>query len=699
MMIRSLFFLATASSLGVATLGVAALQAQVPTAPPAPMALEPGRFPPFAESVLANGLRVIVVANDKQPVLSMSLSVPGGSFYDPYGKTGTSEFVAGLLTKGAGNRSAEQIAAAIEGVGGSLSASAGGDFLSVNAAVLTGDMRLAFELLADAALRPSFPPQELELYRQQSLSALTLAKSQPEQIGTRAFNRGLFGEHPYGRSVEENTLKAITRDDLVAFHGARMRPNQALLVIAGAIDTTEARVLAEQTFGSWAGVAAGTPATRPAPQRARTEIVIVHRAGSVQSNILAGNTTWMATDTRGYALSVANQVLGGASDSRLFQILREEKGWTYGAYSGVARRRGLGSFSASADVRTEVTDSALVELLAQIRRMGAQPIPADEFERAKLTLTGRFPLQTETADAVAAQVATARLLGLATDYVQTYRQRIASVTAEQALAASRQGMRTEGLLVVVVGDATKIAGPLAAIAPVNIVTVDGAPMTLDDLTVKELTLDLDMAHMVPAADSFQVMFQGSVPLGYQSAVLTRDGDGWLYKERSQLATVVQQESAVRFSSTLEMRETKQTGKFQGQDFGLTITYGGGKVSGTGRTPSGTGAMQDVKYSGVTVPAGAVDDNLLQALLPHMRWESGASITVNVVATGKGNIEARTLKVMGTETVTVPMGTVEVYRVAMTGGEAPGTFWIEVAPAHRVIKFGPTGQPIEFLRVR
>ncbi|MCC7004294.1 MAG: insulinase family protein [Gemmatimonadaceae bacterium] len=698
-MIRSLLFLATASSLGVATLGVTDLQAQFPTAPPAPMPLEPGRFPPFAESVLSNGLRVIVVANDKQPVLSMSLSVPGGSFYDPFGKTGTSEFVAGLLTKGAGNRSAEQIAATIEGVGGSLTASSGADFLSVNAAVLNGETRLAFELLADAALRPTFPQQELELYRQQSLSALTLAKSQPEQIAARAFARGLFGEHPYGRSVEENTLKAITRDDLVAFHTARMRPNQALLVIAGAIDTTGARILAEQTFGSWTGVAAGTPATRPAPQRARTEITIVHRAGSVQSNILAGNTTWMATDTRSYALSVANQVLGGASDSRLFQILREEKGWTYGAYSSVARRRGLGSFTASADVRTEVTDSALVELLAQLRRVGSQPIPADEFERAKLTLTGRFPLQTETADAVAAQVATARVLGLATDYVQTYRQRIASVTAEQALAAARQGVRADGSLVVVVGDATKIAGPLAAIAPVNIVTVDGAPMKLDDLTVKELTLDIDAARLVPAADSFQVMFQGSVPLGFQSAALTRDGDGWLYKERSQLATVVQQESAVRFSATLEMRGTKQTGKFQGQDFGLDITYADGSASGTGKTPSGTGAMQDVKYSGVAVPAGAVDDNVLQALLPYMKWENGASITVNVFATGKGIIETRNLKVMGTETVTVPMGTVETYRIAMTGGEAPGTFWVEVAPAHRVIKFGPTGQPIEFLRVR
>lgn len=674
------------------------LAAQYPTTPPAPMPLEPGRFPPFAETVLANGLRVVVVANTKQPVVSMSLSVPGGSFYEPFGKTGTAEFVAGLLTKGAGSRSAEQIAATIEGVGGSLSASAGPDFLSVNAAVLSNDVRLAFDLLADAALRPTFPNDEVELYRQQSLSALALAKSQPDAIAGRAFAKGLFGDHPYGRSPEENTLKAITRDDLVAFHQARMRPNQALLVIAGAIDTTEARVMAEQTFGTWAGVASGSPATRPAPQRARTEILLVHRPGSVQSNIVVGNTTWMATDTRGYALSVANQVLGGASDSRLFRILREEKGWTYGAYSGVTRRRGLGSFSATAEVRTEVTDSALVELLAQLRSVGTTPIPAEEFERAKLTLTGRFPLQTETADAVAAQVATARLLGLATDYVQTYRQRVAAVTAEQALAAARQGIRADAALVVVVGDATKLADKLSAIAPLSMVTVDGAPMKTDDLTVKELTLDLDLAAMKPAADSFSVMFNGTVPVGFQTASLTQADGGWVYRERSQLATVIQQETVARFGADLSMRDTRQTGKFNGQDFALSITYASGKASGSGKTPGPQG-VKDVSYSDVAVPVGALDDNVLQALLPYFKWAPGAKFTVNLVATGRGVIETRSLQVMGTESVTAPIGTVETYRVAMTGGEAPGTYWIEVAPAHRVIKFGPTGQPVEFLRAK
>ncbi|MBP7550991.1 MAG: insulinase family protein, partial [Gemmatimonadaceae bacterium] len=400
-MIRSLVrvaarMVAAAGMLGLVALPLAAQAAPAapfPTRPPAPLPLEPAQFPPFAETILANGMRVIVVASQKQPVLSLTLAVPGGSFYDPAGRSGTAEMVAGLLTKGAGSRTADQISATIEGVGGSLSASAGDDFLTVSTAVLTNDKRVAFELLADAALRPTFPTTELELLRTQTLSALALAKSQPASIAERAFAKGIYGDHPYGRSSDETSVKAISRDDLLAFHQARMRPNQALLVIAGAIDTAEARALAEETFSAWGGVGAGAPVTRAAPQRARTEILLVHRAGSVQSNIVVGNTTWMATDARGYALSIANQVLGGASDSRLFTILREQKGWTYGAYSGVDRRRGLGSFSATAEVRTEVTDSALVELLAQVRRMGGEAIPTDEFERQKQTIVGRFPLQ------------------------------------------------------------------------------------------------------------------------------------------------------------------------------------------------------------------------------------------------------------------------------------------------------------------
>lgn len=676
------------------------LCAQMRTVPPAPLPIEDAPFPAFVEFELGNGLRVVLVPSEKQPLLSLRLSVLGGSLYDPPGKAGTSDLVAGLLTKGAGTRTAEQFAEEIERVGGSIAASAGPDVLSVNAAVLVDDRELAFALVADALLRPTFPSAELELLRTQTLSALELARAQPGEIAGRIFARAVYGEHPYGRRADDASVRAVTRADLVAFHDQRVRPAQAVLVLAGAIDSTEAHRLAEQAFGAWSGRGATPPPARPAPQRARTEIILVHRPGSVQSNILVGNTTWMPTDVRGYALTIANQMLGGSSDSRLFQDLREARGWTYGAYSSVARTRGIGTFVANAEVRTEVTDSALVEMLAHLRRMGSELPPTDEFARQQETLVGRFPLEAETAAQVAGQVANARLLGLATDYVQTYRQRLAAVTPEQVQAAARAGMRADAALVVVVGDGSVLRERLEAVAPVTMVDIDGRVITRGAVAAVEsaaTAVRIDPSRLRATSDSFTVLVQGQ-PFGFQVSALRPAGDGWEFAERSALGPVIQQQTTVRFDAQLAMRSTEQSGRFQGRDLHLSVRYVAGRASGAGVTP-GAGQMQNVRYDDVPIPAGTIDDNLLVALLPFIEWRADASFRLSVFASGKGVVEPRSFRVEGEEVVTVPLGAFAAYRVTYAGGEAPGTYWIESSAPHRVLKFGPSGVPLEFVRER
>src|ERR1041385_3952318 len=403
-----------------------------PKTPPAPAALVPAPFPPFRESVLANGLKPLVGESHKQPIVSLSLNFPAGSIRDPSGKEGLADMVAGLLTKGAGTRSAEQVAEVIESAGGSLSASAGADFLSIDATVLTSSLPLAFELIGDAVLRPSFADQELELLRTQTLSGLQVSLTQPDEIADRAFRRALYGTQPYGRSASPASVRAITRNDIVVFQRARLRPGGALLVVAGDVKPAQIQALAARTFARWSGAAAvAAPAAGP-PVRARTELILVHRPGSVQSNILAGNVSFLPNDPRIYSAAVVDQVLGGGAMSRLFMILREQKSWTYGAYARYARRKGVGFFEASTEVRTEVTDSALHELLHQLERIRTETIAGEELEAAKGALTGRYPLSIETADQVASAVATARLYGLPADYVQTYRVNIGAVTAAQA---------------------------------------------------------------------------------------------------------------------------------------------------------------------------------------------------------------------------------------------------------------------------
>ena len=541
-----------------------AVRAQFPAVPPPPAPIRAAVFPPFQEATLPNGLRLVVVQNRKQPVAAVSLSFPAGSRYDATGKSGLAEMAGALLTKGADKRSADEISAAIEGGGGSIGATTGQDFLTLRADVLASHAALAFGLLADAAIRPSFPEKEVELLRTQSLSALQLELSQPASIANRAFAAGLYGDHPYGRRADPASVKAITRDDLVQFQKLRLRPGGALLVVAGSLSLAEARKLADESFSGWTGAVATVEPPASPGARSATELLLVHRPGSVQSNVIVGNLTWAPTDARGYAAAIANKILGGGADSRLFQVLREQKSWTYGAYSQLVRHRGPGFFEATVEARTDVTDSALVEMLSQLKRLASEPVPTDEFERAKNSMTGAFPLTIESANQVAAQVSSAILLGLPPDYVATYRQKLSRVTAAEMQAAAKGAVRPDAALIVVVGDGAKLYDKLKGIAPVRLVSPDGTPLTPEQLTVKAAALDLALDRLVARSDSFAIYVQGN-PFGYQTVKLEKDGAGWKYTESTNVRAFVQQTTDVRFRYKLTMQCVMQAGKVQGLD--------------------------------------------------------------------------------------------------------------------------------------
>lgn len=667
-----------------------------PSTPPAPMPVKAAQFPPFQEATLSNGMRLLVVENRKLPIVSVQLSFPAGGAYDPAGKTGVADAVAALLTKGAGKRSAEEFAEAIEGIGGSISAGADADYLSVSASFLAPDASFALGLMADAVVRPSFVDKEVELARTQTLSGLQLEQSQPDAIASRFFAKALYGEHPYGRRPTPATVKAITRADLVSFHQSRVRPTGALLVFAGDISLAKAKSLAEEAFKGFTGAAPASAKFASVPARTSTEILLVHRPGSVQSNILAGNLTWGPGDANVYGAAIANQVLGAGANSRLFMILREQKGWTYGAYSSFTRLKGTGYFQASAEVRTDVTDSSLTELLAQAKRIGAEPMAAKEFDDAKSAVVGHFPLEVETAAQVAGQVARARLLGLPNDYVQTYRQKLAAVTAAQAAAAAKAGIKRDAMLVVVVGDGAKVYDKLKGIAPVKIVDVDGQALKPEDLVVKASALDVDLSALTAQSDSFTVLLNGNA-IGSQSSSLQKSAGGWTWKETTAIPMAgIQQQTTLTFTAALEMQELHQTGSQAGQASKIDISYAGGRAKGKATTPSQTGPKTiDVDAE---MPKGAVDDNALQALLQGMKWSAGAKIPVAVFQSGKGALAKVSLNVVGEEKVKVPAGEFDTWKVELTGGEQPITFFIAKAPV-KVVKIALAGMPISIERVK
>jgi predicted Zn-dependent peptidase len=676
----------------MAALSPAVAAGQFPTSPPAAAPVAPAQFPPFQTATLTNGVKLLVVSNRRLPILSISLSFAAGGKYDPAGKVGTSNMVAGLLTKGAGKRDADAVSEAIEGVGGSISSNSGNDFLSVDLGLLSENAALGFELIADAVARPTFDEKEIEIYRTQALSGLQLELGQPASIAGRIFAAELYGKHPYGRSADVASTKAITKADLVAFQKARLRPTGALLVVAGDITLARATQLAETAFKGWTGAApAPFVAASAPPARTAREIVLVHRAGSVQSNIVVGNLTWGAGDPRHYAAVMANKVLGGGADARLFMILREQKGWTYGAYSSITRNQGMGNFSATAEVRTEVTDSSVKELLTQFTRIGTEAIDAKEFEDAKSALVGRFPLQVETAAQVAGQVSSAQLLGLPSDYVQTYRQKLAAVTPATALAAAKAAIQTEKSLFVVVGDGAKLYDKLKAIAPVRLVSVEGTPMKPEDLLVKATVLDVALDKLAARTDSFTVFVQGN-PFGFQRGKLEKSGAGWKYTEDTQLGPIMNQHTEVTFDGDLTPGSVTQSGQQQGQQAKIDVSYAGGRAKGSATTPSQTGP-KTVQVD-AEVAKGMIDDNMVQALLPTFKWAAGAKFSVSAFQSGKGTPLPLTLTVSGEESVTVPAGTFATWKVDMTGADAPVTFYVEKAAPNRVVKIAIVGAPIE-----
>src|SRR5881396_3563818 len=662
-----------------------------PTTPPKPTPLTPVRFPPFKEATLANGLQLIIIEHHEQPVVSVTLSFRAGGSYDPAGKEGLSALVAELLTKGTERRTAEQLAATIEGVGGSLSASSGDDFLTVSADALSDQVDLVFDVLGDVVLHATFPASEVELARTRALSALALELSRPASLASRFFASEVYGRNPYGRSATRESYTAVTRDDVTAFAGQRLRPAGALLVVAGDVTAPQVQALVEQAFAGWRGAPPATASPPPAPGKRATDILLIHRPGSAQSNIVLGNTTMRPGEPIYYAGRIATQALGGGADARLFLILREQKGWTYGAYASLHRYRGLGYWQATAEVRTEVTDSALSEMLRQVDRIRTATIPDSELAAVKGFLVGSFPLTIETPSQIASQVANAKLLGLGDDYLRLYRERLSAVTALQARAAAQRLYRRGGVTIVVVGDATKIFDRLRTIAPVRLVDTDGKSLTPADLAPQARPVALDQAQLVSRSDSSRVVVQGN-PIGATVSAVRRTADSLVYTERSVLGGVFEQLTTIVFDPTdASVKSVAQTITQQGKKAETHLTYGDGRVKGHGAGPQPDGGVKEFDID-TAVAAGTSDASAVPVIAPALPLAPGQTFNLSFFSSDENTIKVLSFKVGAPEPVIVPAGTFQAYRVDVTGSRVPFVLYVTTATPRRVVKTEFIGQP-------
>ena len=470
--------LSRALIVAVAAFGVSlSAQAPVRTSPPALGTAPTLKLPAIQKRQLANGLPVWIVELHEVPVAQVNLVVLSGATADPSGKFGVTNLMTAMLEEGAGKRSSLEIADAIDFLGADLGAASTFDATAVRLHVPVARLGDALPIMADVALRPTFPDAELDRLRQQRLTTLLQARDDAATIAAQTFARVLYGEaHRYGTGMmgTAQTIKAFTSADLRARYAATFRPNNSVLIAVGDITPNTVMPQLEAAFGGWrvAGAAAA-PRLPPYPDRAVREIYLVDKPGAPQTQIRIGSVGVARSTPDYFPLQVMNTILGGSFASRLNMNLREKHGYTYGASSAFDMRAAAGPFQAAAGVQTDKTSESLKEFFNELNGI-LQAAPADELARAKNYVALRFPSGFESTADISRRLEEAAIYQLPDDYFARYIQSIQAVGAADVQRVARKYVLPDKTAVVVVGDRKVIEPVIRALnlGSIKVITVD-----------------------------------------------------------------------------------------------------------------------------------------------------------------------------------------------------------------------------------
>ncbi|MDQ3667692.1 MAG: insulinase family protein [Acidobacteriota bacterium] len=424
---------------------------------PAPLPPRPIPIPRASEITLSNGLIVVIVEDSRLPLVSYRLAFRAGDAHDPPELPGLTDLLTGLLTEGTESLTSREIADEVGRMGATLSSGANSDYTTVGASSLATFSDHILDLVADVTRNPSFPENEVELIKENTKESLRQQRAQPSFLATEMVSRVVFGNHPY--SVIAPTLESLdatTRERIVKFHRSKFLPNNAVFVVAGDVRSDVLLKRIESLFADWQPAELQKDDFPAPPSRASRSAYLVDRPGSAQSNIVIANTGIPRTAPDYFPMLLMHTVLGANASSRLFMNLREDKGYTYGAYSSLDARRTAGTFRATAEVRTSVTGDSLKEFFHELDRIRTEPVSEKEVMDAKSYLTGVFPLRLETQEGLIDQLVQIKMFGLPDDYLETYRQQIHAVTTEQIQAVATKYVRPGEAAIVIVGDGAEV---------------------------------------------------------------------------------------------------------------------------------------------------------------------------------------------------------------------------------------------------
>jgi predicted Zn-dependent peptidase len=434
---------------------------------PKPGTPRPYQFPSVTADRLANGLSILVVDLPGRPLVSASLVITGGVSEEPPEQGGGLVLAARALTEGTERHDAISLVEATERLGASLHADAGWDALSVSVDVAAARLAPALELVAEVLLTPTFPEPEVERLRDERLNDLLQAQADPRRRVEHAFVGTIYApDSPYHRPSggTRETVERLGAGDLRSIYERTIAPDRATLVVGGDLGGQDVVALAQRLFGSWTSAGAGAsvlPAVDTGALGGRV-VRVIHRPGSVQTEIRIGHRGLPRRITDFHAVSVMSAILGGLFNSRLNMKLREEKGYTYGAGAGFDMRRGAGPFAARAAVNTEVTVPAILDTLAELIRMRDEPVSDAELVAARDFLIGVFPLRFETAGAVVGALGSLAVFGLGVDELVGYREKVEALDVAAISAAARAHLQVDEAAIVLVGDVDAFGSALEA---------------------------------------------------------------------------------------------------------------------------------------------------------------------------------------------------------------------------------------------
>ena len=426
---------------------------------------------------LRNGLNVLFVEQHNLPIVSANIIVLSGSERNPPDQPGLASFTAGMLDEGTVRRSPLDIAADTDQIGASLYTGSSMDLSYLAVRTLKKNVDPAFELISDILLNPVFHPEEMERIRHDRLTHIQQQKDSLGSLGTKAFYNTIYGsDHPYGYTEigTEESNKAITRDSIVEFYRSGYIPANATLVVAGDITESEIRLLGEKYLGTWEG--AESNVTVPGnPRKQSQRIVIIDKPEATQTVLRIGHAGVSRAHPDYVPIDVMNTALGGLFSSRINLNLREKNGFTYGASSAFAFRRGAGPFLIGTSVRTDVTAPAIVEIFREIERIRESPVSPEELTTAKNSISQSLPGLFETTPDAASSIGQLFTYGLPSSYFHDLPERIQSISAEEVQRVARKHLKPEEAVIVAVGDRTKIESELGKmnLGPVEVRNADG----------------------------------------------------------------------------------------------------------------------------------------------------------------------------------------------------------------------------------